>query len=302
MMHRTKIINDISMLMHADSIPSACFKVASPDTQHILSAMRSAAASQKQILQGTPGGVVKRKTTSGHFFYRQYCGSGGKRRDEYIGPCESESGIRLASEMQVTIENAKEIARLSAKLKKSAHRFVEDELISDYIDMINNRFFDEGVVLVGECAVPPLLAYLQIAKFSPPVGQCWGKAQLTFAGKKIGHVMRRGAASLAPEWVDFVQYDSVSSVAIARRTAVNVRVPEPVRFALCSLAMISVMTDQFEIFKLAILSKSVLLIHDPKGILLSKVVETAPIELLAAASRGVEASMIASDMHKGYSE
>jgi hypothetical protein len=192
----------------------------------IYSMIEDAGSLSERILLGSPGSITKRATSSGLFYYRQFYKNRIKT-DEYIG---STNSYELAQLMGARIQKAKEEIRLIRFLAMSGY-LVTDEFRGDYlVEVFNNGFFKQGMVLSGYDGFNAIFNHLGIKieinqRAVKTLKNSQVKPQLL--SNKFAHAFLEDVEITPLLYQDYLLESKFQTVVISKKNIIPVFVPGP---------------------------------------------------------------------------
>src|SRR5271163_1530483 len=115
----------------------------------LYAAVKERAHAAGELLQGTPGTLVKRTGTGHEYWYRSYYPRPKKRSEEYVGP----AGNPAAHEaMQTRIANAEGTAKQVSALAKLGYHVADKGVAGVLVELHNQKILGSGLIVVGTLA------------------------------------------------------------------------------------------------------------------------------------------------------
>lgn len=107
------------------------------------------ALNQDEVLVGTPGAIsIRENANKTRYYVRQYYDFDGRKRDQYLGQVDPESGERLES-WRKRVEEAKELLGSVRLLAREGYSVLHAKHLAALAPLCKHRIFEAGAVLVG---------------------------------------------------------------------------------------------------------------------------------------------------------
>lgn len=119
------------------------------------------AKTQRAVLRGTPGTIVRRSRGANHYWARQYIRVDGIKDDEYIGAASRVDAGTL-EEWRNRVEESRVLARSSGELRMMGFQRMDKKPCAVIGAIFNSGLFDAGLTLVGSHAFGVLLNELGV--------------------------------------------------------------------------------------------------------------------------------------------
>lgn len=107
------------------------------------------ALNQDEVLVGTPGAIsIRENANKTKYYVRQYYDFEGRKRDQYLGQFDPESG-RLQESWRKRIDEAREIQGSVRLLAREGYSVLHAKHLAALAPLSRHRIFEAGAVLVG---------------------------------------------------------------------------------------------------------------------------------------------------------
>lgn len=186
------------------------------------------ALNQDEALVGTPGAIsVRENANKTKYYVRQYYDFEGRKRDQYLGKFDPESG-RLLESWRKRIDEAKEIQSSVRLLAREGYSILHAKHLAALAPLSRHRIFEAGAVLVGTHAFELIVNRLgvRVAVFATEDVDIARPAKLA---------LDKPPAGTAQPYLRYLLSETQMGAAISPHGVVAVRIPIPERFAIHKL-------------------------------------------------------------------